>query len=111
MDTLNIENYLKMSKNQFYSIKFHTNPNFILRDVADEHVLIAIGKSDLFDNAIISLNETSSFLWNLFYNATSIQEAINKSLEEYDEAEKVIEYGVVNFVLENLKYDLLQEEN
>ena len=48
--------------------RWHSNDNFILRTVGGENVLVQIGDSPdpRLDNCMISLNETSAFLWNFF---------------------------------------------
>ena len=103
--------YEQLPKEKLYSIKFKTSDDFILRSVADENVLIPIGESKIFDNSIITLNETAAFLWKLFTKGITIQEAINKSLEEYESSLEAIEFSIVTFVLENTKVNLLREVN
>ena len=46
--------------------KFKANPDFLLREVAGEAVLIPVGEAGVFENSVISLNDTCSFLWKLF---------------------------------------------
>ena len=105
MKEANISNvhcdYAKLPKETLYGIKFKTTDDFILRSVADENILIPIGNSQYFDNSIITLNETAAFLWNLFTDGMTIQEAIKKSQEQYCSSLKILENSIVNFVLEN----------
>lgn len=103
--------YTRLPKEELYSLKFKTSDDFILRSVAEENVLIPVGESKIFDNSIITLNETAAFLWKIFTKGITIQEAINKSLEEYESSLETIEFSVVTFVLENTKVDLLREVN
>ena len=105
-----IQKYLDLSKEQLYTIKFKTNDNFLLRQVADESCLIPIGEATDFDQSIISLNETAAYLWKLFSNGSTIQSAINQTLCDYDESKEIIEYSVVNFVFENVRLKFLHEE-
>ena len=101
--------YENLPKEKLFSIKFKTTDDFILRTVADENVLIPIGESKTFDNSIITLNETATFLWKLFAEGSTIQEAIIKSNEEYHSSLETLEFSIVNFVLENIKFNLLRE--
>ena len=103
--------YTRLPKEELYSIKFKTSDDFILRSVAEENVLIPIGESNIFDNSIITLNETAAYLWKLFTKGITIQEAINQSLEEYQASLETMEFSIVTFVLENTKVDLLREVN
>ena len=43
--------------------KYRANPDFLLREVAGEAVLIPVGEAGVFENSVISLNDTCSFLW------------------------------------------------
>ena len=38
--------------------KFKANPDFLLREVAGEAVLIPVGEAGVFENSVISLNDT-----------------------------------------------------
>ena len=102
---------LTISKEELLEKKFCTNKDFILRDIADEHVLIPLMENEIFDNTLISLNETAAFLWKVFSNGSSIKNAITIALDVYDSSYDIIEDSVINFILENLKFDLLREEN
>ena len=38
--------------------KYKANPDFLLREVAGEAVLIPVGEAGVFENSVISLNDT-----------------------------------------------------
>ena len=54
--------------------KYRANPDFLLREVAGEAVLIPIGEAGVFENSVISLNDTCSFLWKLFQEPRTEEE-------------------------------------
>lgn len=57
---------------------------FILREIANEAILIPImNKDDLF-NGVISLNETGVFIWKQLENEKSKEEIVSALLEEYE---------------------------
>ena len=51
--------------------RFKANSDFLLREVAGEAVLVPIGEAGVFENSVISLNETCSFLWKFFQEPRS----------------------------------------
>lgn len=48
------------------SVKFYRNPDFILREIGGESLLVPVGQNNAFDNSMITLNETFVYLWKLF---------------------------------------------
>lgn len=90
--------------------KFKTNPNFLLREIGDECVLVPIGEAGIFNNSLLSLNETSQFLWKQFQIPTSLEEIINKAKMEYSIDDKQLEKDIYDFVYAYLQVGLLEEE-
>ena len=90
--------------------RFKANPNFLLREIAGEAVLIPVGEAGIFENSVISLNESCSFLWRLFQTPRTAEEAVAEAKKEYSDPDGVLEQGVYQFIKEYLQYDLLREE-
>lgn len=44
------------------SVKFYGSPDFILREIGGESLLVPVGQNNTFDNSMITLNETFVFL-------------------------------------------------
>ena len=86
--------------------RFKTNPNFLLREIAGEAVLIPVGEAGIFENSVISLNESCSFLWQLFQTPRTAEEAIAEAKKEYDDPDGVLEQGVYQFIKEYFHYEL-----
>lgn len=99
------------SSNEQKSYLYKTNPNFLLRQIGDEYVLIPLGEVGMLNNSVISLNETSQFLWQIFNTPTSIEEAISKTKEEYEAPNDVIEKEIKSFVEAYLEVGLLVKED
>lgn len=91
--------------------RFKANPNFLLREIAGEAVLIPVGDAGVFENSVISLNESCSFLWQLFQTPRTVEEAIAEAKKEYSAPDGVMEQQILLFIKEYLKYGLLREEN
>ena len=90
--------------------KYKANPDFLLREVAGEAVLIPIGEAGVFENSVISLNDTCSFLWKLFQEPRTEEEVIAEAKKEYSDPDGEMEQGIRSFIEEYVKYGLLKEE-
>lgn len=90
--------------------KFKANPDFLLREVAGEAVLIPVGEAGVFENSVISLNDTCSFLWKLFQEPHTEEEVIAEAKKEYSDPDGEMEQGIKSFIEEYVKYGLLKEE-
>lgn len=74
------------------------NNGFILREVADSYVVVAVGDKLREFNSIINLNETGAFLWRILEKETTEQELIEKLLEEYDVDRETAEKDIKDFI-------------
>lgn len=90
--------------------RYKANPNFILREIGGEAVLVPIGDAGVFENTMLSLNETCVFLWKFFQTPKTAQEAIDEAKKIYDDPGEEIERGVNSFINDYLRYRLLTEE-
>lgn len=90
--------------------KYKANPDFLLREVAGEAVLIPVGEAGVFENSVISLNDTCSFLWKLFQEPRTEEEVIAEAKTEYSDPDGEMEQGIRSFIEEYVKYGLLKEE-
>ncbi len=97
-------------KNNIRDRKYKANPNFLLREVAGEAVLVPIGEADVFENSVISLNDTCSFLWKLFQQPRTVEEVVAEARKEYSDPDGEMEQGINDFIREYLQYGLLKEE-
>lgn len=60
-------------------------PGFEVQEVCDQHVLMAMGEQNIDFTKIISLNETSLFIWNkLSEGVNTIEGLANAITTEYD---------------------------
>ena len=57
---------------------------FMLREVASQAMVVAVGEASKNFNGIIRLNSTGKFLWELMQNDISEQELVEKMISEYD---------------------------
>ena len=71
---------------------------FILRNVADSWVILAVGQTSVDFNGMISLNETGAFLWKSL-EETGDRDAVVKALcSEYDVSEEIAAADVDEYI-------------
>ena len=57
---------------------------FMLRNVANNYIVVPVGAASKSFNGMITLNETSAFLWNNLLESKTKEELINLLINEYD---------------------------
>lgn len=90
--------------------RYKANSDFLLREICGEAVLVPLGDAGVFENTMLSLNDTCAFLWRFFQSPKTVQEAIAEAKKVYDGSDEEIGQGVCSFVSEYLRYGLLREE-
>lgn len=71
---------------------------FILRNVAGNYIVVAVGETVKHFNGVINLNETGAFLWKQLESDVDEQGMIKALLEEYEVDEAVAANDVRKFV-------------
>lgn len=65
------------------------NPNFILRQIADEYLLIPVGEAAQKIKGLISLTESGYLLYQSLQNGAKKEELVDLLLQEYEVSETV----------------------
>lgn len=89
--------------------RYRTNPDMILRKISGEAVLVPTGES-VFGNSMISVNETFTYLWELFEEPVLIGQVLEKAKEDFDDPSGEMEKHILNFVAEGIRYGMIIEE-
>ncbi len=78
---------------------------FILREVAGNFIVVAVGEEAVNFNAMITLNDSGAFLWNNLKEEITKEELTEKLLEEYEIDRETATNDVDEFltILENRK--------
>ena len=87
---------------------------FILREIADEYILIPTGSTTEEFNGIINLTESAAFIWNHIEEANTFEELIDMITKEYDiDRETAMQdaYQFINHMLANRMITLSSKEN
>lgn len=73
---------------------------FMLRQVADNYIIVPVGKATYEFNGMIKLNETGAFIWECLKEDISLEELINRLMDEYDVTNEVATNDVNLFINE-----------
>ncbi|WPK66722.1 PqqA binding protein [Eubacterium callanderi] len=74
----------------------------MLRQVADEYVVVPIGETVLDFNGMINLTESAGFLWKCLEKEQTVDELVSCLQAEYEVDAKTAEKDIAEF-LEKLK--------
>ena len=75
---------------------------FVVREIAGECVVVALGEASRIFNGIIKLNETAKLIWNMLSEGNEKETVIQSILETYEVDRETAEYDFDRFV-ETLK--------
>ncbi len=71
---------------------------FILREVSDQPVVVAVGAASEIFNGMIRLNDTSAFLFDLLKKDRTEEDLVNALVEKYDVDEETAKKDVEDFI-------------
>jgi len=83
--------------------------DYILRSVANQHVVVPTGETAINFNGIITLNDTGKFLFEALKDDTDKEILIDKLTKNYDVTEEKARKDVEAFLDILRKNDLLDE--
>ena len=71
---------------------------FELKNIADTYVIVPTGDNILDFSALITINETGAFIWNLLLNDADMESVVASLCAEYDVEESVAREDAAEFV-------------
>lgn len=83
---------------------------YILREVAGNYIVVAVGKEAVDFNGLITTNETGAFLWEKLSDNISEEELIAAMLEEYEVDAETAAADISLFILKLKEAELLINE-
>lgn len=86
-----------------------TKKGFMLRSVANRHVVVAVGQASVDFNGLITLNDTGAFIWEELSKGCTYDELLEKMLEVYDVDEKTAREGIDSFLKTARSANLIEE--
>lgn len=73
---------------------------FMLREVAQNFVVVPVGKAAIDFNGIITLNDTGAFLWSQLLDDIEFTELKARLKKEYQVDDKTASIDIKNFLAE-----------
>ena len=83
--------------------------DFILREMDDMCIVVAVGESAKSFNGVINLNETAQFIWKQLEKGCTQDELVEAVLAEYDAPREVIEADIEK-ILAKLRQEKILDE-
>lgn len=83
---------------------------FMLRNVGDKNIVVAVGKASLELNGLITLNETGAFIWKMLQQGCEYDDILKGILNEFDTNEETARVGIDAFLEEVKAANLLEAE-
>lgn len=71
---------------------------YMLREVAGNSVVVAVGKATLDFNGLITLNSSGAFLWKLLEKETDEAELLTAMIDEYQIDEATAKTDIAEFI-------------
>ncbi len=90
-------------------MRYIVSPDFILREIGDEAVLIPVGDVGELENSVVSLNSTYLFLYKQFIIPKTVDEVIDAAKENYEDPDGVMEEQIRGAVGEFVMQKVLME--
>lgn len=80
---------------------------FILREIADEYILIPTGKTTETFNGMITLTETAAFIYQHIEEVNSFEELITLMMDEYEIDKETVSKDAALFISHMLQTGLI----
>ena len=80
--------------------RYQASKDYICREIAGESVLVPV--ADRAGNMMVTLNETSAFLWKQFELPVTAEDVILRTKQEYEDADGLLEQHVRDFINESV---------
>ncbi len=71
---------------------------YILKKIAGKNIVVPIKEEAVNFNGIITLNETSTFLFEKLKNEITIDELVSLMVNRYDVEEKIARKDIIDFI-------------
>ena len=82
---------------------------FVMRNILDEWVIVPTGPRDSMGTYIMTVNETGHMLWEMLEKGTTVDEMVQKMMEEYGIGvdEETAREDILHFINELVKRGVL----
>ena len=93
-----------------WDTKLITSPEFILREIGDESILVPVVTEGPLENTMMTMNESAAYLWRQFSKGKTPNEVFEIAIHEFEdgtENHEVIRASVYRYVLESVDLKIL----
>lgn len=97
--------------NNLQKTEYRTNPNYLIRKVTDQYLLVAVGSTEVMQNKLMTLNETGRFIWDNLQDFLTIEELTVRAKKQFIDKNDVLEEEICNFVRTLVKIGLIEERS
>lgn len=71
---------------------------FMLKEVAGSYIVVPVGENLVDFSAMITVNETGAFLWELLQKGCEMDELVQRMTAEYDIAADIAKRDIESFL-------------
>ena len=82
---------------------------FVMREVAGQAMVIAVGKASESFKGMIKMNQTSKDIWNYIKEGLDVEEIIKEMKNKYDADEDMIRKDVLYIISVLKQYHIIEE--
>ena len=84
--------------------------SIVTTKTGNEYVLVPVANNIADMNSVYTLNETGAFIWEHIDGENSVEDIINKMMEEYDVDFLTASEDVYSFIADMSQYLIIREE-
>ncbi len=74
------------------------SPEFILCEVAGNHILMPIGKQAINLNGMVTLNESGVFIWEKLKQETTVEELLAMIMDKYEVSKETAHADLLKYL-------------
>lgn len=82
---------------------------FVVRDLAGQSIVVALGEASKTFNRMIKLNDTGRLIWDMLAEGRTKDEIIDRFTAEYDVEREIAERDVTAFIETLQGADILEQ--
>lgn len=81
---------------------------FILREIAGEHVLVPTGEASQEFNGMLSMTDTAKFIWEHLERVDSLDEMVKAVTDIYEVDETIARRDVIGFINALMQHGMVE---
>lgn len=82
---------------------------FVVRDLAGQSIVVALGEASKTFNGMIKLNDTGRLIWDMLSVGKTKEEIVDRFTAEYDVAREIADGDVTAFIETLQGADIIEE--